>query len=198
VKGYAATIPASKARPYVQVDLPSPAAQDPELFYGPQATRFIQEQILVLVNGESPIQVDEAAGRIVRSWGWTMLTQRGRSHLQAFWADLTRRGLITRRGDFLWAAAADPTVMESYRTNPEGSTPRDTNHIAVEEAAIALLEILAINLSLPEEDLLKEAARLFGYRRVTTKTIDGLRPALGWLQETGKILRAGENVRIAS
>ncbi len=54
------------------------------------------------------------------------------------------------------------------RTSGEGGNKRDSKEVPVEEVVNAIRYVLIEQISLSEEDLIREAAKLLGYTRLGT------------------------------
>jgi hypothetical protein len=65
-------------------------------------------------------------------------------------------------GDALWNAAVSPETYEAVRVPAPGDEPRDAAVIPVEEGAAALHWVLRQPRSMSSNDLVRDAARVFG------------------------------------
>lgn len=173
--------PAQPGLPYLEVPLQPVAGAEPETFYLP-ASRTTTEAMVRQLLQEAPLHRDDLDGRIVRAWGWSALTRRGRSHMDPILQDLARRGLLRLMGDFVWRGDQDPEAHDTFRLAPEAG-PREAERIAPEEIASAMAVVLHASIALDESSLLRETARLLGYRRVTTRTTEALKAGLGHLEK---------------
>jgi len=161
--------------PYQEALLTALPGEDPEAFYTAVNLPENQARVLAILSLEAPIHRDDLDGKIVRSWGWSALTRRGKVHMD--WV-LNRLGRDVRaHGAFVWRGDQDPATHGGFRTpGPEG--PRDPDRIAPEEIANAMAVILMVNVAMEEGALLKETARLLGYRRITPRTTQALKAGL--------------------
>lgn len=168
----------------------------PESFYLPQTRVRVVAQILLVVEGEGPLHLDDLAGKLVRTWGWQALTRRGRDHVEQILKSMARSTLLRVRGSFLWPTNLDPAVFKKVRRTPEGREPRDPDRIPPEELANAMIEVLRRNISMGEEDLLKEIAKFFGFKRVTSRMLDALRPGIQVLLSEGHIAKTNGMIQM--
>ena len=76
--------------------------------------------------------------------------------------------------------------------------PRKSSEIAPEELAAAARHILAIHVSLPLDELCREAAHLLGYARVTSGIVDDVRVGVDRLVATDEAKRDGDRVVLAA
>ena len=74
-----------------------------------------------------------------------------------------------QRGLFLWPAGADPVVWRGFRVpDPNDlTTRRDAEDLPVEEIANAADELRMAYGQMPQEDLARALAKLFGFRGLT-------------------------------
>lgn len=67
---------------------------------------------------------------------------------------------------FYWNSRQNPQTFDYYRVSEKESEKRDSTDIPSEEVSNAIREILENQISLNKMDLVKEAAKLFGFGRV--------------------------------
>ena len=81
---------------------------------------------------------------------------------------LVRRGVVERRGKFLWPGRDDFT-LQVRRPDPEDeNTNRNFEFIPREELELAIKLLIQDALSISEEELIKQVARVFGFDRTGT------------------------------
>lgn len=69
-------------------------------------------------------------------------------------------------GDIVfWNSTLDPTIYQGYRVATINGQKRNAEDIPTEEIANGIKEILSNQISLPKEDLIREASKLFGFAR---------------------------------
>ena len=86
--------------------------------------------------------------------------------------------------EFVWLSDQDPETYDKCRViSPEGER-RDAADIPPEELAQGIKLIMSRQIAMQREDLLREAAHLFGFTRVTPSLETSL--ALGIRQAKGK------------
>jgi len=172
---------------------------DPEEFHRLGATRRIRDALVTIVRAEGPIHRNLAARRLAALWGIGRVTSRVVDRMIAAFESLpaSRRPIL--RGEFLWDARQDPEAYRTFRVpegGPEAEAPRAAEEIAPEEAANAAAQILEAQISLPEADLVRETARLFGYRRLGRNVEAAMEAGIRHLEGRGGCVRDGD--RIAS
>jgi hypothetical protein len=145
-----------------------------------------QEQCRLLnrvVNLEGPIHIELATQRLLDAWGKASAGTRIRNAVQEAISLNERRGLLMRKGDFLWPYPPDSrsTVIRSPDTDDPNSV-REIKYIPSEEIHNAMLLIVRHTIGISLESLILETARLFGFSRVGAQIRDRLMAESKFLQ----------------
>ena len=86
-----------------------------------------------------------------------------------------------------------PSKYNVIRTSGEGVNKRDAKEVPVEEVVNVIIYVLTEQISLSEEDLVRETAKLLGYTRLGTVVeflaYEGIKEA----SESGKICRGANS-----
>jgi hypothetical protein len=134
---------------------------------------------------EAPIEDRRLASLLAARFGMTTVrASRFNSLSSRYFGDLT----ITDHGfgRYVWRDAQDPTTWRGYRTSDEGSG-RDATLIAPEEIVNAMVDIVEMNHSVYEEELIRETALLFGRKKITGPLRERLVSVIGWSVEVGRL-----------
>lgn len=126
----------------------------------------IKGQILKVLALESPISRNLLSKRIISSWGINRMSTKLSDHFQTLFAEL---GLVYSSDlvkHVFWKKEHDPEAYIGYRTAGSDLQKRDAEDLPVLEVANGLHAILSNQISLPEAELIREGAKLFGYSRV--------------------------------
>ena len=131
--------------------------------------------------------IDEIALRVANAAGFKRAGKRIRERVRK----VANAGVLNKRlhrsGEFLWL----PDHLEAMIRNREG-VPQGLQRpekIAPEEIGSALLHAIRASCGIVEEGAVKEAARLFGYKRVGKDIQSRFRGILKGLIEKGKVKR---------
>ena len=157
------------AEPYRRASL-RPYAGSARAFYDPAKTDLVVRRMQAVVDGEAPVAFELLARRVADAWGLKQITPR----LLARVEDLVPR-IQARRGEgldagVLWRPDQDPEGYDAFRVPADGGRPtRRARHIPATEAANAARALLKEHVGIAKDDLARETARLFGYRRITEK-----------------------------
>lgn len=155
--------------------------------------------LTALVKTEGPIHFDLAARRVAERWGKTKLTKHVERRIQALIERDKGRKLQFAAG-FLWPAGSDPSTYRDFRS-PDESSPESERHvsaIAPEELANAAFAVLERNVQLPDDDLLRETAKVFRITRLGRLVRESLARGVTTLEEQGRCVRENGDVRLAS
>ncbi len=178
--GNVAPVPSGIAE-YVEASLPKQGT--PEQFYRADERTF-EPLFVQLAEEEGPVHWHTAARRIAACWGIPRVTPTVEQHLDTVLSKLLERQVVALRDDFLWSAMPTQVLVRQPRA---GQEPRPIEEIALEEIAQAEFLNLQNALSLTEDDLFSQTARLLGYPRAGERVKRRLQTALARLEETGRV-----------
>jgi very-short-patch-repair endonuclease len=206
----AAPVPIPPQAPPVPKPKPVPKAEGPptytpypvkqvlgtqEDFYSSLSDRQIRGLIAEVVKHEGPISLEVATRRVAAHWGF------GRVHGKAV---ARVRRLVPRdqvhmnlsaAGDFLWSVEIEPETYGIFRV--PGISPESYRHakdLPVEEVANAALFLLRQHISAPEEEIVRETSRIFGFHRTGKLVEDRMREGVERLVRRGSARRDGKTI----
>ena len=125
----------------------------------------IKSQITQVLEMEAPITRNLLAKRVLAAWGISKLGARINAQFEKLLAEsaLTQTG---KNGDIVfWKNTQHPENYKDFRVMTITGQKRDAEDIPVDEIANGVKEILSHQISLPKEDLVREASKLFGFAR---------------------------------
>lgn len=96
-------------------------------------------------------------------------------------------------GKVFWPAGINPDNYYGFRASGENENKRDAKDVPVYEALNAMSYILFNDISVEEEDLIREAAKLMGYARVGTGVSTLFKTALKLGCKNGRLIK--EDIR---
>ncbi len=154
---------------YQCAELPR-VSNDPDDFFAPRARRQIAGMVAKVLATEAPVHPEVLARRVAGCWGIARLTavisDRVRDLLPA---ELVRIEKTATR-EFIWRSDQDPATYEGFRVpNPGDNFLRSAEHIAPQEMANVMHQLLKEHLSLQSDDLIRVASQVFGIARVGTR-----------------------------
>ena len=181
---------ASPIVPYRRAAL-APTGRQPDDLHAPAHATLVQRQIAAVVDVEAPVHLDELARRVGACFGVGRLGTRLRRRVAELVGVLDA---ATVRGDFVWRREDDPGCWQAVRTPAAGEEPRDAELLPPEEIAAAVAWVLRGSLALPEVDLSRETARLFGIQRLGARVSERMTTGIELAVARGQALREGERI----
>ena len=124
-----------------------------------QTTSQLAKAVREVVKIESPIHTDLVVLRIRQLWGLKRAGERIKNAIEKGVAAAQRDKLIHKNGDFLWAADNTEIKIRCW-TKPK------IEWICEEEIVEAMKLVLILQGAITPEALIREAAKLFGYKSV--------------------------------
>ena len=125
--------------------------------------KLLVDDIRSIVDTEAPVSIDVVARRLCDACGIDKVTAKVSSRVDY----LVRYGRFCCSASsagkrFIYKSASDiGMVSDTYRIGGD----RDLADIPVEELAAAAIQITAVQYGMPEENLAKEVAAAFGFKR---------------------------------
>ena len=141
----------------------------------------------LLMKAEAPISHKLLVKRVVQSYGIARAGSRIQDYMDKIFISL-KLAATTQNGEkFYWNPDQKPSNYNIIRISSEGDTKRDTDDIPLKEAYNAVHYVLSKQISLSEDDLIREAARLMGYTRKGAVVTSIFSSAIESAVRTGRI-----------
>ena len=175
-----------------EIPLYEPAALKEEVvsaedFIQPRYTRRIQEKICRVIEKEAPVCESLLTRRVVQSFGIARAGNRIQSRMTQI---MSNTGLNCTKSDgqlVFWKTGQTPESYTGFRASGEGKAKREARDVPVQEAANAICRVLYEQISLLEEDLIREAARSMGYSRLGSVVTELFQKAILSAKRQGRI-----------
>ncbi|MGO4107902.1 DUF3320 domain-containing protein [Paenibacillus sp. YAF4_2] len=142
-----------------------PVTLGTEMFYSPASTELILGQIKRVIAEEGPISRSLLAKRVLQAWGITRLGAKLDQRLTDLLSRLKPQVSESDGAVFYWPEGTEPSLYGKFRTATEESERRSAEDLPAEEIAAAVQTILKAQISLPQDDLVKQVVKLLGYAR---------------------------------
>jgi len=150
--------------------------------------------IAEIVRIESPVHVSEVQRRIADAVGVSRIGSRIGQNLGWAIDNAERRGMVSRKGDFLWN-----TDMEVPVVRDRGAVRgKRIEMVSPDEIAEALRMVVKHSYGVDREEAATEAARLLGFRSVSQNTRNQTLKVLENLVEGGEFRATGTQVTTAN
>ncbi|MHC5081724.1 MAG: DUF3320 domain-containing protein, partial [Planctomycetota bacterium] len=164
-------------------------------FHDEGADGAVGKMLLEVVKREGPVHLPLASRRVAAFWGIERIT---RKVVERVASRLPLRGVHeqeTSGGVFLWPKGTTPEGYRDFRV--PGSHPdsvRESEDFPAEELANAALHVLRGQIGLPEGDLIRETAQVFGFHRAGRILHERIQQGIGILVQRGDARREREKV----
>lgn len=164
---------------------------EPDAFILPQNRPELIRKMRRVIAAEGLISEALLLKRVLKSY---TIARSGARIQKAMQEALARTGAKSIRNPFdeavFYLPPEKPALPEgAFRVGDDENTRRDPDDLPTMEVAAAIAHVLETQFSLPEEDLLREAAKKLGYIRVTPALETALRHGLRQLYSTGRARR---------
>ncbi len=158
-----------------------------EDFVRPISTKRILEKICAVIEKEAPVCEPLLTRRVVQSFG----IARAGSRIQNRMTQILNNAELNRTQSdgqlVFWKTGQDPESYTGFRASSGEKTKREARDVPVLEAANAICQVLYDQISLPEDDLIREAARMMGYNRLGSVVTELFRKAILCAKGQGRI-----------
>ncbi|MBR4401614.1 MAG: DUF3320 domain-containing protein [Synergistes sp.] len=161
-----------------------------EEFLLPKYTAAIRARLLSVIEQEAPISGQLAARRVLQSFGISRAGGRIHARMDGIFSSLRLKRTRQEGADIYWSDSQDPESYSLFRAPANEASRRDAKDIPVQEAANAVLRVLEEQISMPEEDLVKEAAKLLGFARQGTALASLFADAVRYASAKGMITKS--------
>ena len=164
-------------------------------FHDPANTSKVRGLVMSIVVIEAPLLFDTLCSQLASAWG----LQRAGSRIRKVVMDaVTQNGFTIRRSgkrEFVWTKDLTEKPYKSFRI-PEEMDPkaRTAEEICPEEIANAAAQILILNISMGQDDLTRETAKMFGITRLGNKVRSSFEEGIELLKKNGGGRVEGENL----
>ena len=155
--------------PYVAAAIP-PGRRTPDDLFAPRHLAELGKVIEQVLAAEAPIHLDLLARRVGAYFGIGRVTQRVTEQIRS--ALLGRCKLVDDE-NIVWRRDQDPTAVPGVRV--AGSSPtgrREIAEIPLSELASAARIVVERASGIATTDLVRDAARLIGFARITQQVTD--------------------------
>lgn len=184
----AVRIPAAgepQTEPYRPVRLDC-APMSAEALLAPENTKQVRQMLEEILKGEAPISQALLLRRLLQAVGipraGTRIQERIEMLLNGMKLGTTDQGGMR----FYWLPDQDPERYDSCRPAREEDGRREPRDVPEQETASAIRQILAQQVGLPREDLLRLTAKTLGYPRMGTQVSAMAESGLRWAMSRGQ------------
>jgi len=154
--------------PYLAAAIPA-GRRAPDDLFAPRHLIELGKVIDQVLAAEAPMHVDLLARRVGAYFGIARLTQRVTNQVRVA---LAGRGRWGDEADVVWRLDQDPAGVPAVRVAGQGtSARREIAEVPLCEIAAAARIVVERAVGIPANDLVRDAARLLGFSRITERVI---------------------------
>ncbi len=158
-----------------------------DLFIEPQYIRDIQSKISLVINAEAPVSQATLIRRVVQSYGIARAGSRIQSHMGTILRKMNPKATKQEDVVFYWKQEQNPDAYVGFRVSGDGENRRDVRDVPVQEVANAIYAVLHEQVSMAQEDLLRETAKKLGYTRLGGNVLSQLALGIKYAESQGGI-----------
>lgn len=152
-----------------------------ESFYEAASVNKIQNCIREVIKNEAPVSRKLLGKRVLAVWGITRSGSRVDSILEEILKGMNLKTSESNGTIFYWREDQDPKTYFNYRVAEKDNDKRSMDDVCSEEIANGIKVIMDNQVSISQEDLIKETAKIFGFTRmgniIETSVIRGIEEA---------------------
>lgn len=179
---------------YVICHLETVRTKSSDEFLLPQNQMLINSQILKVLSVESPISKNLICRRILSAWNISRMGSRVTSHFQQLFANAGIKAVSSGGNEFFWKNPELISHYKEYRIPVSDAEKREAEDIPPQEVSNAIREVLRNQISLTQNDLVRETAKLFGFARTGGNVEAAMMAGLAYAVENGFARWTGERV----
>lgn len=155
--------------PYLAAAIPA-GRRAPDDLFAPRHLGEVGKIIEQVLAAEAPMHVDVLARRVGAYFGIGRLTQRVTDQVRVA---LAGRGRWGDEPDVVWRLDQDPAGIPAVRVAGQGaSARREIGEVPLSEVAAAARIVVERAVGIAAGDLVRDAARLLGFARVTDRVTE--------------------------
>jgi len=155
--------------PYLAAAIPA-GRRAPDDLFAPRHTGELGKIVEQVLAAEAPMHVDLLARRVAAYFGIGRLTQRVTDQVRVA---LAGRGRWGDEDNVVWRLDQDPEAIPAVRVAGQGaSARREIEEVPLAEIAAASRIVVERAVGIAANDLVRDAARLLGFARVTERVIE--------------------------
>ncbi|MCK9452027.1 MAG: DUF3320 domain-containing protein [Bacteroidales bacterium] len=186
--------PIQRHTPYKTCLLEQSYLNSSDEFFDSQLQPAIKRQINRVLEIEAPISHTLLSRRIINAWGISRLGVRLNEYLSTLYSTLSLTQTNQNGTLFYWHKDQEPEHYAIFRVAGEEDQKRNAEDLAKEEITCGIKEVLINQISLPEDDLIREVAKIFGYARMGGNVEQAMKTGIDFALEKGIVILKDEKV----
>jgi superfamily I DNA and/or RNA helicase len=173
----------NKQVPYSVTYLPEILNDNLEAIFEPQNKDLLKKQIQSILENESPISKNLLQKRILKSWNISRLGLKVENYLEEILNEMS----LTKKNHYQTFFYHINKNLDFYRSND--LEKRNIEDISPEEIIVALDEIITLNLSIEEDELIRYLGKKFGFNKVGNNILSVFQYVIEFAINNNKIIK---------
>lgn len=161
-----------------------------EAFLLPENQGTILRALQRVIELEAPVSETLLIRRVVQCFGLARAGTRIQRQMLMLLSSMKLQKTVQEGQVFYWSDKQDPETYPEFRAGDGEENKRDAKDLPVQEVANAAATVLRQQVGLPEEDLIRESARLMGYSRVGAAMRQAMINGIAYGKEQGRLLES--------
>jgi len=158
----------------------------------------LQSKIIMQINQvmetEAPISHSLLSKRILNAWGISRLGVRLNDYLTTIYSRMGLKHTSQNGIYFYWNNEQEPLNYSIFRVPGEDDSKRNADDLAKEEIICGIKDVLTNQISLPEDDLIREVAKIFGYARLGGNVEQAMKMGIDFALQKGLVISKDERI----
>jgi hypothetical protein len=163
--------------------------------HDPANARKLRDLVRDIAYTEAPLLFDTLCSEVASAWG---LQRAGSRIREVVRGAVKQNDLPLRRSgkrEFVWTKELTEKPYAGFRIPTDRDPkPRTAEEICPEEIANAVAQVLALHISMNQDDLARETANVFGITRLGTKVRSSFQEGIELMKKNGGCRVEGENL----
>ncbi len=156
-----------------------------EQFLSDDNRLLIVNRIRAILNAEAPITDEYLTVRLRQSFGLARLTPKTSARIEELLGLFTHNLTQVCGQAVYFSDEQQSEAYDSFRSFDSEDNRRDGKYLPVIECVNAMKHVIRRQISLAEADLIREAAAVMGYKRMTGAVKTAMEAAAGFAKENG-------------
>jgi hypothetical protein len=163
-------------------------------FFDSRLQSKIISQINQVMETEAPISHSLLSKRILNAWGISRLGVRLNDYLTTIYSRMGLKHTSQSGIYFYWNREQEPLNYSKFRVPGDDDSKRNADDLAKEEIICGIKEVLTNQISLPENDLIREVAKIFGYARLGGNVEQAMKMGIDFALQKELVISKNERI----
>ena len=183
-----AAVKEEEPQQYRIMELP-PVPGGVDAFFLQQNDRLLRAQVSNVLKKEAPVCRNVLVHRVLSAWGISRSGSRIERRFDEVLSTIQPPQSQINGVVFYWDKENTLEVYDQFRVPASEEERRNMDEIPPQEIGAGVYHILSRQISLSEEDMVRETARLFGFSRGSSTMEESIRRGIRWAEVRGRIRR---------